>query len=301
MFEKIKDYYDQGLWGEPRVRGMVIRRILTPEEYGSIIGEPIGEWEPDDSTMIGSTETTDGKKGFVPAPDKGPPNRFLNSSGIWTPPMGGSADTVDGFHASIDDIANDIVVRGTDKSINVGAIISDAPNDEEPSISQVIVTNGTDDTYRKASLQHLKNSMGIGRLKSGALFVFSTSSKSMGATWYLNFMDVDTSGYAFPIVFWLVSRGGNTIMARIAPTVSREISFVCTPGTGRGTSSEWADKLYYVKTGTSRYSIYARCHYWGGEVTVFGVSMSVPFENKNIGVSSLPTGAVESTQVSNMV
>lgn len=43
--------------------------------------------------MVGSTETADGKKGFVPAPDKGPPNRFLNSSGIWTPPEGGSADT----------------------------------------------------------------------------------------------------------------------------------------------------------------------------------------------------------------
>ena len=43
--------------------------------------------------MVGSTETADGKKGFVPAPDKGPPNRFLNSSGIWIPPEGGSADT----------------------------------------------------------------------------------------------------------------------------------------------------------------------------------------------------------------
>lgn len=43
--------------------------------------------------MVGSTEIADGKKGFVPAPDKGPPNRFLNSGGIWTPPEGGSAET----------------------------------------------------------------------------------------------------------------------------------------------------------------------------------------------------------------
>lgn len=100
MFEKIKDYYDQGLWGEPRVRGMVIRRILTPEEYGSIIGEPIGEWELDDGTMKGATETADGKKGFVPAPEKGSPKRFLNAGGIWTPADGGDAATVGGKTAS---------------------------------------------------------------------------------------------------------------------------------------------------------------------------------------------------------
>ena len=101
MYQKVKDYYDQGLWGEPRVRGMVIRRILTPGEYQGIIGEPIGEWEPDDGSMIGATEGADGRKGLVPAPGKGTSRRFLRSDGIWTLADGGGADLGEGFHSSM--------------------------------------------------------------------------------------------------------------------------------------------------------------------------------------------------------
>lgn len=36
MFEKIKAYYDKGLWSETRVYNMVVKGILTEEEYGLI-------------------------------------------------------------------------------------------------------------------------------------------------------------------------------------------------------------------------------------------------------------------------
>ena len=38
MYEKIKKYYDTGLWSEERVRNMVIKGIITEEEYKDIIG-----------------------------------------------------------------------------------------------------------------------------------------------------------------------------------------------------------------------------------------------------------------------
>lgn len=38
MYEKIKKYYDTGLWNEDRVRNMVIKGIITEEEYKDIIG-----------------------------------------------------------------------------------------------------------------------------------------------------------------------------------------------------------------------------------------------------------------------
>lgn len=38
MYEKIKKYYDTGLWNEERVRNMVIKGIITEEEYKDIIG-----------------------------------------------------------------------------------------------------------------------------------------------------------------------------------------------------------------------------------------------------------------------
>ena len=39
MYEKIKEYYNTGLWSEERVRNMVIKGVITEEEYYDITGE----------------------------------------------------------------------------------------------------------------------------------------------------------------------------------------------------------------------------------------------------------------------
>ena len=39
MYEKIKEYYNAGLWSEERVRNMVIKGIITEEEFYEITGE----------------------------------------------------------------------------------------------------------------------------------------------------------------------------------------------------------------------------------------------------------------------
>ena len=39
MYEKVKSYYDTGLWSEERVRNMVIKGIITEEEFYDITGE----------------------------------------------------------------------------------------------------------------------------------------------------------------------------------------------------------------------------------------------------------------------
>ena len=43
MYEKIKKYYDTGLWSEARVKNMVVKGIITEEEYMSITGKEFGE------------------------------------------------------------------------------------------------------------------------------------------------------------------------------------------------------------------------------------------------------------------
>ena len=43
MYEKVKKYYDTGLWSEERVRNMVIKGIITEEEYKDIIGNEYQE------------------------------------------------------------------------------------------------------------------------------------------------------------------------------------------------------------------------------------------------------------------
>ena len=39
MYEKIKGYYNAGLWSEERVRNMVIKGVITEEEFYEITGE----------------------------------------------------------------------------------------------------------------------------------------------------------------------------------------------------------------------------------------------------------------------
>ena len=43
MYEKVKKYYDNGLWSEERVRNMVIKGIITEEEYKNIVGKKYEE------------------------------------------------------------------------------------------------------------------------------------------------------------------------------------------------------------------------------------------------------------------
>ena len=74
---------------------------------------------------------------------------------------GGNSDTVDGFHASqTAGSKKTCVVTDANGYTNLNYINSNTGNSENPSISQVIVTNGSDNYYRKASLTHLKNSLG---------------------------------------------------------------------------------------------------------------------------------------------
>ena len=39
MFEKIKKFYDMGLWSKEQVRNAVDKGVITPEEYKEITGE----------------------------------------------------------------------------------------------------------------------------------------------------------------------------------------------------------------------------------------------------------------------
>lgn len=39
-FEKVKRYYDSGLWNKQMVGNAVIKEWITTEEYEQIVGEP---------------------------------------------------------------------------------------------------------------------------------------------------------------------------------------------------------------------------------------------------------------------
>lgn len=43
MYEKIKEYYNTGLWSEERVRNIVVKGVITEEEFYDITGEFLNE------------------------------------------------------------------------------------------------------------------------------------------------------------------------------------------------------------------------------------------------------------------
>lgn len=71
-----------------------------------------------------------------------------------------NADKLDGYHGSSEYSANTYILRDKNGHIFTGYINSNTSNNENPTISQIIVTNGTDHYYRKASLSHLKSALG---------------------------------------------------------------------------------------------------------------------------------------------
>ena len=42
-FNKVKNYYDKGLWNKQMVANAVIKEWITPAEYKLIVGEPYNE------------------------------------------------------------------------------------------------------------------------------------------------------------------------------------------------------------------------------------------------------------------
>ena len=72
-----------------------------------------------------------------------------------------NADKLDGLHASASVGANTVVARDSNGFVNFNYINSNTNDNENPTISQIIVTNGSDNYYRKASLEHLKKSLNI--------------------------------------------------------------------------------------------------------------------------------------------
>lgn len=42
-YEKVKTYYDTGLWSKTKVHNAVVKNWITAEEYEEIVGEPYTE------------------------------------------------------------------------------------------------------------------------------------------------------------------------------------------------------------------------------------------------------------------
>lgn len=124
-----------------------------------------------------------------------PTKTGTGASGTWGISITGNAatattatnsDKLDGYHGSEAQAASTYVLRSRSGYTFHNYINSNTANNENPSISQVIVTNGSDNYYRKASLAHLKSQMGLNNVNNTA-----DANKTVAAANYLNYQSND--------------------------------------------------------------------------------------------------------------
>lgn len=113
-----------------------------------------------------------------------------NASGSWgisitgnanTATTASNADKLDGYHGSSSQAAGTYVLRDGSGYIYTNYINSNTSNNENPSISQIIVTNGRDNFYRKASLSHLKSS--LGSMPASDVYAWAKASTKPSYSW----------------------------------------------------------------------------------------------------------------------
>lgn len=266
--------------------------------------------------MIGATAAEDGTAGLVPPPPKGTMDRYLRADGIWCPPDGGNADTIDGFHASqTRDSANTCVVRDANGYTQLGYINSDTPDDENPNISQVIVTNGSDDHYRKASLAWLKGLLGgYYMIGNAGGYVRISQGNTIG---YLKLMRVTVSKFQnVYFAFTFYRRGGESLRCclnfneqttmlfsfRGYKDVAGHQSYSDPNGASPPASNArlFLAKVSETSGSQSIYDVYAYATPWSPMTlaNLYAPHASVLFYiNDKIITSSLPSGYIECTYV----
>lgn len=92
-----------------------------------------------------------------------------------------NADKLDGYHGSTSASASTYVLRNSSNYVYLNYINSNTGNNENPTISQVIVTNGSDHFYRKASLAHLKSS--LGSMPASDVYSWAKASSKPSYSW----------------------------------------------------------------------------------------------------------------------
>lgn len=87
------------------------------------------------------------------------PFNGAGASGTWGINISGSAANLGGYAASVSNVANTIPVRDGNGYTYFNYLNSNTNNNENGTVSQVIITNGSDNFYRKASVGHLTASL----------------------------------------------------------------------------------------------------------------------------------------------
>jgi hypothetical protein len=143
----------------------------------------------------------------------------------------GNAATVGGLAISQTVAANTIVIRDVNSYSYLNYINSNTGNSENPSISQIIVTNGVDNFYRKASAAHLISQLGLITTSNYTSYSPTLTGGGASGTWSINITGSAGSATSATSATWLNS---SNYINQTGSTGSWNADFTNTPaGTAR--------------------------------------------------------------------
>ena len=185
------------------------------------------------------------------------------ASGTWGINISGDAATVDGYSASISNVASTAIVRDANGYAYTTYFNQSSSNSENPTIGQILVTNGTDNFFRKASLAHLVSSLsgtasinitGTASNVSGTVAVANGgtgSTTAAGARTNLGASTVGANLFTLTnpsAIRYLRTNADNTVTAITAATLLSEIggqaSLGFTPVQQGGGTGQGGNKVY---------------------------------------------------------
>ena len=211
---------------------------------GGGIYQIYSEWNTEWTILTESTTITNETISPVTTP---PGLVFKKKSDIYAN-LQGSSTYLNGYRGSIPNTANTYVLRDKNKYVNLNYINSDTAKNENVAISQVIVTNDSDNYYRKTSLAHLKTSLGLMPPEANSnnyIKVYNDYTANAGKNNDKTANDIANAGFATGMIrgatsnplgkqawFHIINMGWDTRTTNSAGLWTSQLSFGTEAGTG---------------------------------------------------------------------
>lgn len=211
---------------------------------GGGIYQIYSEWNTEWTILTESTTITNETISPVTTP---PGLVFKKKSDIYAN-LQGSSTYLNGYRGSISNNANTYVLRDKNKYVYLNYINSDTTKNENVAISQVIVTNDTDNYYRKTSLANLKTSLGLMPPEANSnnyIKVYSDYTANAGKNNEKTANDIANAGFAVGMIngatsnplgkqawFHIINMGWDTRTTNSAGLWTSQIAIGTNNGTG---------------------------------------------------------------------
>lgn len=173
------------------------------------------------------------------------------ASGTWAISVTGNAATVGGYAPSTTAVANTLVLRDSSNYAYFNYVNSNTANSENPTISQWIVTNGSDNFYRKASTTAAAAAMGPSITSLGTIATINGVAPPNGVIRLTPNLHLNSSAANAVILNWDNGGSGANQQVRIGNGAGVDAWYITAAGNTTQTGSATASSFVGPLTGNA--------------------------------------------------